>query len=695
MKLFYLLWVAVFAVGTPVLQAATTNVLLTITSPWRFNTNNLDAIPTWKATNYNDSAWRGPSNALLFIETAVLPAPKNTPLPEKSGGGPMNTYYFRTTFNLTNAAGVSSLQFSNLVDDGAVYYLNGVEVQRLYLAAGPVSYATSASSHEADTWSNFTLTGAPLTNLLEGLNTLAAEVHQVNSTSTDIVFGSAVSAVYGFSTNLTRGPYLQRSGTSSIVIRWRTDSATDSRVDYGTNLADLNLTTTLPALTNEHIVALGDLSADTKYFYAVGMTGGLLAAADSNQFFLTHPPVGTPKPVRIWVIGDAGTKNANQRAVRDAFYAYNGTNTVHAWLQLGDNAYDKGLDSEFQAAVFDMYPTLLRRSVTWPTLGNHETGQTNTDVHLDNYPYFDIFTLPTAGEAGGVPSATKHYYSFDLGMVHFVCLDSMTVDRSTNGAMAIWLRSDLAVNTNRWLVAFWHHPPYSKGSHDSDVGGPSYDTQMGQMRTNFLPILEMAGVDLVFCGHSHCYERSKLLNGHYGLSTSFNASSHVIQSGSGRETNGVGAYRKPDGLGETPVPNRGAIYTVAGSSGQATSGSNPLNHPAMYYSANALGSVVLDFQSNRLDAVFLRETGAIDDSFTIIKDGTHPPLLAQPTFPSGSNFQFTVLCRGYRTNLIETTTNLAQPAAWQVIGTNTTTNSSFDFIHTNAEPARYYRVRRP
>jgi hypothetical protein len=421
----------------------------------------------------------------------------------------------------------------------------------------------------------------------------------------------------------------------------------------------------------------------------------LLSPVSSDQFFLTHPLPGTTKSLRVWVIGDAGTKNADQRAVRDAFYAFNGTNTVHAWLQLGDNAYDTGTDAEYQAAVFDMYSALLRRSVTWPTLGNHETAQSTT--YVDTYPYFSIFTLPTAGEAGGVRSGTEHYYSFDLGQVHFVCLDSMTADRATNGAMAIWLRSDLDANTNRWLVAFWHHPPYSKGSHDSDVGGPGYDTQMGQMRTNFLPILEKAGVDLVFCGHSHVYERSKFLNGHYGLSTSFNASSHVIQSGGGRETNGAGAYRKPDGLGETPVPNRGAIYTVAGSSGQATSGSNPLNHPAMFYSANALGSVVLDFHSNRLDAVFLRETGAIDDSFTIIKDGTHPPLLTQPAFQLGSNFQFTVLCRGYRTNLVEVATDLAQPGAWQAVGTNLTTNNSFTFIHTNAltNAAQFYRVRRP
>ncbi|MEI6808091.1 MAG: metallophosphoesterase, partial [bacterium] len=288
--------------------------------------------------------------------------------------------------------------------------------------------------------------------------------------------------------------------------------------------------------------------------------------------------------------------------------------------------------------------------------------------------YFDIFTLPTAGESGGVPSGTEHYYSFDLGMVHFICLDSMTANRATDGAMAMWLRSDLAVTSNRWLIAFWHHPPYSKGSHDSDSGGLGYDVQMGDMRANILPILEDNGVDLVFCGHSHIYERSKLLDGHYGLSTTFDPAIHVVQAGSGREINGVGAYHKPDGLGENPVGHRGTIYTVAGSSGQATTSTGI--HPAMYYSELALGSVVLDFISNRLDVIFLRNTGMTNDSFTIIKDGTYPPRMTNLTpLPTG-DVQFSVLCRGYRTNIIEGSTNLVLANNWRPIGTNTTTNTS-------------------
>jgi len=483
---------------------------------------------------------------------------------------------------------------------------------------------------------------------------------------------------------LTRGPYLQRSTPTSIVIRWRTDFGAGSEVIYGTNIANLNLTNTSAITVTEHIVTLTNLQPDACYYYSIGASGSLLAGPDTNYFFLTHPLPGTPKPIRVWVLGDAGTGTANQIAVRDAFEMFNGTNTLHAWLQLGDNAYGSGYDTEYQTAVFDVYTNELRNSVTWPALGNHDTAQ-GTD-YVDTYPYFSIFTLPTGGEAGGVPSGTAHYYSFDLGMVHFICLDSMTASRATNGAMATWLRSDLAVTTNRWLVAYWHHPPYTNGAHDSDT-----ETELIEMRQNILPILEAGGVDLVLCGHSHSYERSKLLNGHYGFASSFN-DGYVVQTGSGRETNSTGAYRKPDGLGEPPIGNVGAIYAVAGSSGQISGGS--LNHPAMFFSTSQLGSMVLDFNSNRLDAIFLRESGAVDDSFSIIKDGTHPPLLTNTVALGDGAFQFDVLGRAYRTNVIEATTNLT--SSWTPVFTNLTTNVSFTFTETNApgDPLRLYRVRR-
>jgi hypothetical protein len=137
------------------------------------------------------------------------------------------------------------------------------------------------------------------------------------------------------------------------------------------------------------------------------------------------------------------------------------------------------------------------------------------------------------------------------------------------------------------------------------------------MRENLVPILEAYGVDLVLCGHSHSYERSYLLNGHYGDSSTL-TSSMIINSGNGRVEE-TGAYTKLRGYG---FANQGAVYTVAGNAGQTTGGS--LDHPAMFISTNVLGSLLLDIRGNRLDAVFLRETGATNDHFTILKTNFPP-----------------------------------------------------------------------
>src|SRR5439155_6638247 len=181
--------------------------------------------------------------------------------------------------------------------------------------------------------------------------------------------------------------------------------------------------------------------------------------------------------------------------MRDAYYSFTQTRRSDVWLLLGDNAYEDGLDEEYQMNFFGVFSPLTQQLPPWPTIGNHETYSADTNGW---FPYLDVFSIPSRGEAGGVPSGTNRYYSFNYGNIHFVSLDAMTQSRAANGPMANWLRADLDANTNKWLIAFWHHPPYSKGSHDSDK-----EIELIEMRQNMAPILEAHGADLVLCGHSH------------------------------------------------------------------------------------------------------------------------------------------------------------------------------------------------
>jgi hypothetical protein len=317
-----------------------------------------------------------------------------------------------------------------------------------------------------------------------------------------------------------------------------------------------------------------------------------------------------------------------------------------------------------------MYPDLLRKTVLWSTIGNHETYAADSTGHI---AYFDIFDLPTQGEAGGVASGVENYYSFDYGNVHFVCLDSEYSDLSVEGPMADWLRADLASHTMDWLIAFWHSPPYTKGTHDSDN---IFDTfgHLVAMRENFLPILEDHGVDLVLCGHSHVYERSYLLDGHYGYSSSL-VPAMIKDAGSGRPEE-TGAYIKPSASGNA---HQGAVYVVAGS-GSQTLPISP-NHPAMFVGRAELGSLIVDIDGSRLDARFLRETGEIDDHFTILKGVPAAPFRVVQATRREGELHFSWKSQAGRSYRLWSTPDLEMPTWTPLTEWITATGASTFYSH--------------
>jgi len=584
---------------------ATESTLIAPGSAWRYLDDGSDQGTAWRERGFDDSAWAAGSAELGYgdgDEATVV------------GFGPdaedkYITTYFRRAVGALISGGQPAVVLRLKCDDGAVVHLGGTEVLRANMPEGPITHLTRAQSEvsgDAEAAWVETFIDPALFPVGRGHTVVAVEVHQYAGTDPDISFDLELVAASG----VTRGPYLQQGTPTSVIVRWRTDGATDSRVLFGLDQAALAGAVVDHTSTTEHEIRLVGLAPDARYYYAVGSTTSVLAGGHPNSYFVTPPQTGTPKPTRVWVLGDSGTADVNAQHVRAAYEAFTGARHTDLWLMLGDNAYTSGSDGEYQIAVFEMYPSMLARSVLWPTLGNHDAR--GADPTTQSSPYLDIFSLPTAAEAGGVASGTEAYYAFDYGNIHFICLDSTGSSRAPDQAMLQWLEVDLAATMQDWIVAFWHHPPYSKGSHDSDSEG----TQL-EMRAFALPILEAGGVDLVLCGHSHSYERSVLIDSHYGTSETLN-DTMILDGGDGRP-DGDGAYAKAT-LG--PGAHEGTVYAVAGSSGLISGG--PLNHPVMHVSLNELGSMVLDFDHDRLDAVFLDDAGQIRDAFAITKGAGRP-----------------------------------------------------------------------
>jgi hypothetical protein len=184
-----------------------------VTNAWRYSTNNMDDEPLWKTPSYDDSTWLGPGRGCLHIDNSTAPSgfsfpPRNTLLPPGYTNPVFRAYYFRTSFNFTGDTSGVSLLFSNYVDDGAVFYLNGAEVYRVRMPAAPApilnsSFATGlpcqgqsqVGAGDALTIcpDMFTVSGRLATNLMQGENVVAVELHNYSS-GIDVLFGSALIA---------------------------------------------------------------------------------------------------------------------------------------------------------------------------------------------------------------------------------------------------------------------------------------------------------------------------------------------------------------------------------------------------------------------------------------------------------------------------------------------------------------------
>ena len=323
------------------------------------------------------------------------------------------------------------------------------------------------------------------------------------------------------------------------------------------------------------------------------------------MFSTTPPPFNdTSQPVRLWVLGDPGADSDLHAAARQAGQQWLEQNQrldrplLDLWLTTGDNAYTSGRNLEFQQAIFEPYEDWLGRFHLIPAIGNH-------DLRRRAFPR--IFEFPAAAEQGGVASGSQHYFAVDQGPLHLIMLDSEWAIIHDRAAMLNWLEQDLQANLRSWVIAVFHHAPYSRGSHDTDDTSGS-DRRVKMVRQHVLPILEEHNVDLVLAGHSHVYERSHLLNGHYGKSDSL-TEAMVIDRGQG---NGDRFQRAED-----CEKNCGTVYQVLGSTSELRPGA--VDHPAMAVGLNQGGTIVIDVEQNCLINRFLNDREEVADVFMLGK----------------------------------------------------------------------------
>jgi acid phosphatase type 7 len=332
----------------------------------------------------------------------------------------------------------------------------------------------------------------------------------------------------------------------------------------------------------------------------------------SDQYFVTAPAAGTRQATRFWVISDFGqsfdaSSDARRLVTVGVWKAFNNNSfAADLVLSVGDQT-ESDWESQLQGNYFNQLQDVLRVTALFTTIGNHDAGD-------QAVVYKASFTLPTNAEAGGVASGVEDYYSFNYANIHVVVLCADGFDISPETA---WLKNDLAANKSDWLIALMHHPMHSAGDHKSDTD-PFSITE----RTNWLPVLEAAGVDLILAGHNHVYERSYMLDNLTGKSTSL-TDANKIDTALGRPDVDH-AYQKV--LGQ---PHKGTIFINCESGGVSNNADDlrtPFSFtPVVVKGSGCEGSLVIDVNgSTQMDVKFLcnalDSTGShIWDHFSIIK----------------------------------------------------------------------------
>ncbi|HMJ88967.1 MAG TPA: immunoglobulin domain-containing protein, partial [Candidatus Acidoferrum sp.] len=157
---------------------------------WRYNQSGTDLGEAWRDSVYPPATnWPQGRGVLAIEDNASIRPLTNTVLSVSNAEGAVITYYFRTEFVLTNEPGDVQLLTSNLIDDGAIVYVNGFEAYRINMPLSQISYSTLALGTLTE--GAFVLESIPGSLLRKGMNLIAIEVHQVNAGSSDVAMGFA------------------------------------------------------------------------------------------------------------------------------------------------------------------------------------------------------------------------------------------------------------------------------------------------------------------------------------------------------------------------------------------------------------------------------------------------------------------------------------------------------------------------
>ena len=378
---------------------------------------------------------------------------------------------------------------------------------------------------------------------------------------------------------VTRTPYVQNVGQTEATIMWRTSIQMAQTLHYGEG-GTLDRWLTEDRATTTHEVRLTGLRPGTTYDYRLA---GVTSPAAPTSNFRTDPGRGG-KFFSFFVtadIGESAPDQANQR--QTAAMILQQTPLPALGLLAGDIVYPDGDSDDYNAHLMIPWRDVFSRVCVWPALGNHDW------MKDPERNFVREWSLPN----------NEHYYSFDYGNAHFIALDSQNGNLYDKANQIAWLEQDLArANGAIWTFVFMHHPMITC----------TYKGHEPELAIALMPLFERYGVDVVFTGHAHTYERLYPFRG--GLPVDMDMDPHYVD---------------PSGV----------IYIVSGAGGSVKHSA-----PTAHCGANVffLDERILFTQVHVLDnAVVILAidsmTGEVLDAMSILKHPTTSDVAVSPPRP--------------------------------------------------------------
>ena len=506
-------------------SAVDSNILLAKDAEWKYLVVDTDQGSDWRTTDFDDSSW-AKGEAPLGFGDAFSETDPTLPLATEIGFGQPApnkniTTYFRNTINVSNLNNYTELEVYVHVDDGAVVYINGTEAFRRGIADGvEVNYNTGAKFSQKE--ETFKL---PVTALKEGLNTIAAEVHQDDGSSSDLWFEMSIKGLTGQEEppeepTVTPDPNAPIGTVSKVTVTFNGDTTSTKGFTWFTTLrsviSDLQVvektsdspdfsqatkfsgTCAVPTYSTSQFVHKAEatgLKANTEYFFRVGEeTIGLWSEVGT---FKTAPQSGAFTFVDI---ADPQAKTEDEAILSSETIA-KALDTVDnaEFLAINGDIVDTGSNEQQWDWVFGHSQTSLLKTTILPAAGNHESQKNSFIEHFDIKP------------AANSPTTSGAYFSYDYSNAHFIILnnnESSTEYADFTPAQIQWMKDDVAAAKSagaKWIIVIMHKGPYSTSNHatDSDIMGTN------GVRTKVVPIMSQLGIDLVLQGHDHGYARTK------------------------------------------------------------------------------------------------------------------------------------------------------------------------------------------